>query len=89
MCGNQGDTNFNVIYANLALDFLAAGGQTNDPEITVTSNASQLPFIVVYSMTTKVIRWMKTDISKIGYTTNTISLSPNGIFLIGLLAPAS
>ena len=32
---------------------------------------------------------MKADTSKVGYTTNTISLSPNGNYLIGLLAPAS
>ncbi len=89
MGGDQGDTNFNAIDANLASDTLAAGGHTNDPGITNTNIASRLPLLVVYSISTNLIRWMKTDISKDGYTTNTISLSPNGNFLIGLLTPAS
>ena len=89
MGGNQGDTNFNAIAANVALDVLAAGGHTYDHEITGTATSSQLPLIVVYQMSTKDILWMKADTSKVGYTTNTISLSPNGNFLIGLLAPAS
>jgi hypothetical protein len=85
MGGNQGDTNFNAIAANLDADVLAAGGHTYDNEITGTTTASQLPLLVVYKISTKDIRWMKTDTSKTGYTTNTISLSPNGNFLIGLL----
>ena len=89
MGGNQGDTNFNAIAANLAADVLAAGGHTYDHEVTGTTTASQLPLIAVYKISTKDIRWMKADTSKAGYTTNTISLSPNGNFLIGLLAPAS
>ena len=89
MGGNQGDTNFNAIDANLASDVLAAGGHTYDYEITGTSTSSQLPLFVVYKISNKDIRWMKTDTSKVGYTTNTISLSPNGNYLIGLLAPAS
>ncbi len=89
MGGNQGDTYFNAIDANLASDVLAAGGHTYDHEITGTSTPSQLPLIVVYKILTKDIRWMKTDTSKAGYTTRTISLSPNGNFLIGLLIPAS
>ena len=87
MGGNQGDTNFNAIAANLALDILAAGGHTYDHEITGTSSTSQLMLILVYKISANDIRWMKTDTSKTGYTTNTISLSPNGYFLIGLLAP--
>ena len=89
MGGNQGDTNFNAIAANLAADVLAAGGHTYDHEVTGTTTASQLPLIAVYKISTKDIRWMKADTSKAGYTTNTISLSPNGNYLIGLLAPAS
>ena len=50
MGGNQGDTNFNAIAANLAADVLAAGGHTYDNEITGTSTASQLPLIVVYKI---------------------------------------
>jgi len=87
--GNQGDTYFNAIAANVASDVLAAGGHTSDHELTGTSTFSQLPLIVVYKISTNDIRWMKTDTSKVGYTTNTISLSPNGNFLIGLLSPAS
>ena len=89
MGGNQGDTNFNAIDANLAADVLAAGGHTYDHEITGTATSSQLPLIVVYKISTKDILWMKADTSKAGYTTITISLSPNGEYLIGLLAPAS
>ncbi len=48
MGGNQGDTNFNAIAANMAADVLAAGGHTYDNEITGTSTPSQLPLIVVY-----------------------------------------
>jgi hypothetical protein len=89
MGGNQGNTNFNAIAANLLSDVLAAGGHTNDPGITNTNSVTRFPLIVVYSMSTKIIRWMKTDTSKVGYITLTIKLSPNGNFLIGLLAPAS
>ncbi len=50
MGGNQGDTNFNSIDANQALDILVAGGHTNDPGITNTNIASRLPLVVVYSI---------------------------------------
>ena len=89
MGGNLGDTNFNTIDANLALDILAAGGHTFDNEITGISTASQLPLLVVYKISNKDIRWMKTNTSKVGYTTLTISLSPIGNFLIGLLDSGS
>ena len=85
MGGNQGDTNFNAIDANVASDVLAACGHTFDNGITGTITLSRLPFIVVYKMSTKDILWMKTDKSKSGHTTSNISLSPTGALLISLL----
>ena len=89
MGGNQGDTYFNSIAANQGSDVLAAGGHTSDPGITGIATSSRFPLFVVYKISNKDILWMKTDTSKTGYTTNTISLSANGNFLIGLLAHAS
>ncbi len=48
MGGNQGNTVFNAIDANLASDILAAGGYTNDNEITSTTSVMKLPLFVVY-----------------------------------------
>ena len=78
--GNKGNTSFTALDANLDMNVLAAGGYTNDNELFNRGNtfSTNVSIIGVYNISTIQILWMKSDLSKDTFITNSIRLSPNG-----------
>ena len=89
--GNLGNTFLTSLDANLGKNLLAAGGYTNDYVLANRgiSSTDNVPIIVAYSISSKQIYWMISDLSKLNYVINSIRLSPNGNYLIAMVSPPS
>jgi hypothetical protein len=81
--GSLGFTRSTSMDANLEKNIIVATGWTSDYGLAgVSLPGGTIPFVVAYSISSTRIYWAKGDLSKSGYLSTFISLSPNANFTI-------